>query len=84
MGQVLLVRSSRSDRDGLADFSPSATVSLDSLINTLEALFIAALEPPQNRRQGDGFTDLEFIQVLDPGIEKKRKKQILEELSKNL
>lgn len=69
---------------GLADFSPSATVSLDSLINTLEALFIEALEPPQNRRQGDGFAELEFIQVLDPGIEKKRKKQILEELSKNL
>ena len=69
---------------GLADFSPSATVTLDSLINTLEALFIEALEPPQNRRQGDGFAELEFIQVLDPGIEKKRKKQILDELSKNL
>lgn len=69
---------------GLADFSPSATVTLDSLINTLEALFIEALEPPQNRRQGDGFAELEFIQVLDPSIENKRKKQILEELSKNL
>lgn len=70
--------------EGLASFSSSATVSMDTLIKTLEALLIEALEPPQNRRQGDGFAELEFIQVLDPSIEKKRKKQLLNELSRGL
>lgn len=69
---------------GLAEFSSSSLVSLDALITTLEALLIEALEPPQNRRQGDGFADLEFIQQVDPIIDKRRKKQWLNELSEKL
>ena len=36
------------------------------VITAMEALLIEALEPPQNRRGGDGFQDIEYIQVEDP------------------
>ncbi|WP_395369832.1 HTH domain-containing protein [Komagataeibacter diospyri] len=38
------------------------------LIETLEALLIEGLEPPQNRRRGDNFKATEFLQVRDPEI----------------
>jgi hypothetical protein len=43
----------------------------------MEALLIEGLEPPQNRRQGDGFSALEFIQVTDPEVEKSRTQAVL-------
>jgi len=36
------------------------------LIATLEALLIEALEPPQNRKRGDQFSAVEYLQVPDP------------------
>jgi len=50
----------------------------------MEALLIEALEPPQNRKRGDGFSAVEFIQVPNPDLEKKQKKALLAELGKNL
>ncbi len=41
-------------------------------IPTLEALLIEALEPRQNRKRGDDFSAFEYLQKLDPVIEKKR------------
>lgn len=64
--------------------APNSGLSSDIVISTLEALLVEALEPPQNRRQGDGFAELEFIQQTDPTIEKNRKKRLLEELSNDL
>ena len=43
------------------------------LIATMEALLIEAVEPKQNRRRGDEFQAIEFLQVEDPEIEKTRK-----------
>jgi len=40
-------------------------VTLPSLIATLEALLIEALEPPQNRRRGDDFSVMEYIQNIE-------------------
>jgi hypothetical protein len=48
----------------------------------MEALLIEALEPPQNRKRGDGFSAVEFIQVPDPDLEDKRAKQVIDELLK--
>ena len=39
------------------------------LIQTLEALLIEGLEPPQNRKRGDDFNATEFLQVKDPRVE---------------
>ena len=45
--------------------TPSVGISVNTLIATMEALLIEGLEPPQNRRQGDGFNAVEFVQVHD-------------------
>ncbi len=54
--------------DGTLGGTPPSAARLDLLIDTLEALLIEVLEPPQKRRQGDGFKGLEFIQQVDPGL----------------
>ena len=45
--------------------------SLASLVATLEALLIEALEPPQNRKRGDDFSAIEYIQDIDPELKEK-------------
>lgn len=42
--------------------------SLAGLVATLEALLIEALEPPQNRKRGDDFSAIEYIQDVDPEL----------------
>jgi hypothetical protein len=46
----------------------SFTSSLAVLVGTLEALLIEALEPPQNRKRGDDFSAIEYIQDIDPEL----------------
>ncbi|MEV6597087.1 HTH domain-containing protein [Actinoplanes sp. NPDC051346] len=48
--------------DGGLQKAPS-NFALDNLVDTMEALLIEGLEPPQNRRRGDNFNAVEFIQV---------------------
>lgn len=50
----------------------NSSLSESDIISTLEAILIETLEPPQNRRQGDGFAGREFIQDIDPEIKKKQ------------
>lgn len=45
--------------------------SLANLVATLEALLIEALEPPQNRKRGDDFSSIEYIQAIDPELKEK-------------
>jgi hypothetical protein len=49
-----------------------------NLIPALEAILIEALEPRQNRKRGDDLGAVEFIQRVDPEIEKKKVKVILD------
>jgi hypothetical protein len=44
------------------------------LIPALEAILIEALEPRQNRKRGDDLAAVEYLQKLDPEIERKRVK----------
>jgi hypothetical protein len=53
------------------------------VIETLEALLIESLEPPLNRKRGDNFAAVEYLQNDDPEIEGQRKKQLLAELIKS-
>ena len=60
-------------------------LGIGSLIATMESLLIEGLEPPQNRRGGEEFKAAEFIQVIDPEIEKEQTAFIaLKELSKSV
>jgi hypothetical protein len=44
----------------------------NKIIPLLESILIEALEPRQNRKRGDNFSDIEYLQKTDPLIEKKR------------
>ena len=59
-------------------------VTLPSLIATLEALLIEALEPPQNRKRGDDFTVMEYIQDIDPEIKEREIQNTLRAIERNL
>lgn len=59
-------------------------VALPSLIATLEALLIEALEPPQNRKRGDDFSVMEYIQDLDPEIKERELQSTLRSIEQKL
>lgn len=50
------------------------------IIVTMEALLIEGLEPRQNRKRGDDFRGVEYLQVRDPSIEGKELLSTLQEL----
>ena len=59
-------------------------VTLPSLIATLEALLIEALEPPQNRKRGDDFSVMEYIQDIDPEIKERDLQNTLRAIEQRL
>ena len=67
-----------SDDGGLGELADEFGSSV--LIAALEAVLIEATEPPQNRRRGDGFSGVEFIQAEDPAIGRAQMKAVLEQL----
>lgn len=72
-----------SEDGGLSSLPPSI-FNLDSLIATMEALLIEGLEPPQNRKRGDDFSAVEFIQVEDPAVRKSQIVQLIDRLKAQL
>lgn len=58
--------------------------TLPSIIATLEALLIEALEPPQNRKRGDDLTGMEYIQALDPELQERQLQQTLRSIEQKL
>lgn len=66
--------------NGDLEKSPPMNLNIDNLIATMEALLIEGLEPPQNRKRGDDFSAVEFLQAPDPEIKKIRMRKFLEEL----
>lgn len=56
--------------DGGLDRTKVGSYDLTMLIVTMEALLIEGLEPPQNRKRGDGFNAVEFLQVEDPELQR--------------
>jgi hypothetical protein len=70
--------------DGDLSDAPPDAFNLDNLIATMEALLIEGLEPPQNRKRGDDFSAVEFLQVEDPELEKNQILQLMDGLKKKL
>ena len=58
--------------------------SLASLVGTLEALLIEALEPPQNRRRGDDFSAIEYIQDIDPELKEREIQNTLRSIEQKM
>ena len=63
---------------------PPLQVTLSSLIATLEALLIEVLEPPQNRKRGDDFTVIEYIQDIDPELKERELQNTLRAIEQKL
>lgn len=53
-------------------------------IATMESLLIEAIEPPQNRKRGDGFSAIEYMQADDPAIEKQGMIDMIREMEKRI
>ena len=51
---------------------PNAGVETSIVIVMMEAVLIEGLEPRQNRKRGDDFQAIEFLQVEDPKLEMNR------------
>lgn len=58
--------------------------SLSSIIASLEALLIEALEPPQNRKRGDDFSAIEYIQDIDPELREREIKSTLRTIEQKM
>ena len=59
-------------------------ISIQNLGDVLEAILIESLEPRQNRKQGNLFFGLEYLQQESPEIKKKMKQQLIKELTDRL
>ncbi len=62
----------------------SLNTSLASLVATLEALLIEALEPPQNRKRGDDFSAIEYIQDTDPELKEREIQNTLRSIEQKM
>jgi len=69
---------------GQLDTDVTNTFDLSMLIVTMEALLIEGLEPPQNRKRGDDFQAVEFLQAEDPEIQKSQIVKLMDELRRKL
>lgn len=58
--------------------------TLAAMVSTLEALLIEALEPPQNRRRGDDFSAIEYIQDVDPELKEREIRDTLRQIEQRL
>jgi len=61
-----------------------SNLHLQHIGDVLEAILIESIEPRQNRKQGNTFAGIEFLQQEDPIIKKKNAEQILNELKSKI
>lgn len=58
--------------------------SQDGVIATLEALLIESLEPPLNRKRGDSFSAIEYLQGDDPELKRLRDEQLIQDFARHV
>ncbi|GHV61588.1 hypothetical protein FACS1894195_2350 [Bacteroidia bacterium] len=54
------------------DIKTSFSVSTKDIGDLLEAILIESVEPRQNRKRGNSFDSIEFLQYEDPELTKKK------------
>jgi hypothetical protein len=76
---------------GLYDVSDAGKLTEESLaptfgsiVTAFEAILIETLEPPQNRRRGDDFTAVEYIQDIDPELREQELQSTLRNIEQKL
>lgn len=73
-----------SDTGKLLSDSKYDNLSVQDLGNILEAILIESIEPRQNRKQGNLFSGIEYLQQESPEIKKKKKEELIRELTDKL
>lgn len=73
-----------SDKGNLITDIKLDNLTFQNLGDLLEAVLIESVEPRQNRKQGNLFSGLEFLQQEAPEIQKIKKQQLIKELTQNL
>ena len=71
-----------SDAGKLTEESLAPTFA--SIVTAFEAILIETLEPPQNRRRGDDFTAVEYIQDIDPELREQELQSTLRSIEQKL
>lgn len=59
-------------------------ITIQNVGDTLESILIESIEPGQNRKQGNLFVGLEYLQHEAPEIKKKKAEQLFKELTDKL
>jgi hypothetical protein len=72
------------ENGGLDNNKIFKNISVQNLGDTLEAILIESIEPRQNRKQGNLFVGLEYLQQEAPELKKKMKEQLIKELTDKL
>ena len=57
-------------------------ITVQHLGNILEAILIESIEPRQNRKQGNTFAGIEYLQKESPEIKKRKTEELIRELTK--
>jgi HB1, ASXL, restriction endonuclease HTH domain len=60
------------------------TPTFATLVTALEAILIETLEPPQNRRRGDDFIAVEYIQDIDPELKEQELQRTIRNIEQKL
>ncbi len=60
------------------------TPTFATLVTALEAILIETLEPPQNRRRGDDFMAVEYIQDIDPELKEQELQRTIRNIEQKL
>lgn len=73
-----------SDTGKLHNNTKLDNLSVQDLGNILEAILIESIEPRQNRKQGNLFSGIEYLQQESPEIKKKMKEDLFREMTDKL
>ena len=68
----------------LTDRKEEYSTSLAELTDTFEALLVEGLEPRQNRKRGNSFSGIEYIQLKDPELSKRDMLTVLDGMKNHL
>ena len=73
-----------SDKGGLNKDLKFDNITIQDFGDILEAILIESIEPRQNRKQGNMFAGIEYLQQEAPEIKKRMKEQLIRELTEKL
>lgn len=72
------------DKGHLLDRKKFESIDIQVIADTLESILIESVEPRQNRKQGNTFSGMEYLQQESSEIKKKKTEELIRELTDKL